>query len=116
MTVLPILPTGFEILTPFVESWAATTTAERARRRSDSTPEERQAFFDAAVPLLQPAMSYLDGKPLSELDAADKRLLNLMLGFSHVQMAVEVLKETEPSHAKSREAMVITHSTTDLVG
>ncbi|MFA7602915.1 MAG: hypothetical protein WCY29_07900 [Novosphingobium sp.] len=108
------LPAGFEALVPFVARWAAATTAERARRRSDSTAEERQTFFDAAAPRLQAAMAYLDAKPLPELDDADKRLLNLMMGFSHVQMAVEVHRETEPRHAAWREAMVITHSATDL--
>lgn len=109
------LPAGFESLEPFVARWAATTTAERARRRSDSTAEERQSFFDAAAPQLEAAMAYLDSKPLPELEAADKRLLNLMMAFSHVQMAVEVHRETEPRHAAWREVMVITHSTTDLV-
>jgi hypothetical protein len=45
---------------------------------------------------------------------ADKRLLNLMLCLSHVPVAVEVLKETQPRHARSREAMVITRSCTEL--
>lgn len=109
-----MLPAGFEALLPYAEDWAATTTASRAQRRTDSTPQERQAFFDAAAPLLGVAMAYLDAKPLSGLDAADKRLLNLMMALSHVQMAVEVHKETEARHAGLREAMVITRSASDL--
>jgi len=114
MNTQPILPVGFEALIPFVETWAITTTAGRAQRRSDSTAEEREAFFEAAAPMLAPAMAYLDSKPLSGLDEADKRLLNLMLCLSHVQVAVEVLKETEPRHARLREAMEITRSCTEL--
>jgi hypothetical protein len=109
------LPAAFEVLEPFVDKWAVATTALRARCRSDSTPDERETFFNAVVPMLEPAMAYLDAKPLAELDAADKRLLNLMLSFSHVQMAVEVLQGAEPRHALSREAMIITRTTTDLV-
>ena len=114
MTPQATLPAGFAAGEPYVARWAATTTAERARRRSESTPDERQAFFDAAAPRLQDAMTYLDAKSLAALDAADKRLLNLMMAFSHVQMAVEVHREMEPRHAAWREAMVITRSTTDL--
>jgi hypothetical protein len=109
------LPPGFEALEPFIDRWAITTTTARAQRRTDSTAKERQAFFDAAAPLLEPAITYLDARPLTSLDAAERRLLNLMLCLAHVQMAVEVHKEMEPQHAAFREAMAITRSVTDLV-
>jgi hypothetical protein len=108
------LPAGFEALEPFVEPWAATTTAARAQLRSDSTAQQRESFFQAAAPMLDQAMAYLDARPLSELAPADKRLLNMMLSLSHVQVAVEILKDMEPRHAALREAMVITRSVTDL--
>lgn len=108
------LPAGFEPLEPFVESWAATTCTARDRRRGESTDEERRAFFNAAAPLLEQALAHLDAKPLAQLDPADKRLLNLMLSLSHVQMAVEVHREMEPQHAAARAAMTITRSVTDL--
>jgi len=107
------LPAGFERLELFVDQWVTATTAERAQRRTDSTPEERQAFFDAAAPMLEQAIAYLDAKPLARLDDADKRLLKLMFSLSHVQMAVEVHREMEPRHAMLREIMVITRSATD---
>ena len=109
------LPTGFERLEPFVGQWSAATTAERAQIRSGSTPEERQAFFDAAAPWLEQAMTYLDARPLADLIEADKQLLKLMLSLCHVQMAVEIHREMEPRHAKLREAMIITRSATDGV-
>ncbi|MEW9856553.1 hypothetical protein [Novosphingobium sp. M1R2S20] len=108
------LPAGFETLEPFVDRWAATTCAARSERRSQSTAEERSTFFDAAAPLLDPALAYLDTRPLPELTPADKRLLNLMLSLGHVQMAVEVHREMEPEHAAARASMEITRSVTDL--
>lgn len=115
MTGAASLPEGFEALEPFVEHWAANTCAMRDQRRGESTAAERRAFFDAAAPLLAPALSHLDAKPLSALNLAEKRLLNLMLSLGHVQMAVEVHREVEPQHAAAREAMKITRSVTDLV-
>lgn len=114
MSPSEILPAGFEVLQPFVERWAAPTCLERDRRRGSSTEEERRTFFDTAAPLLERALAHLDAKPLAEHDAADKRLLSLMLALSHIQMAVEVHRELEPRHAEAREAMIITRSVTDL--
>lgn len=108
------LPIGFEPLAPFVATWAASTTAERAQLRTDSTAEQRKAFYDVAAPLLDPALAYLDARPLPNLEPADKRLLNLMLSLMHVQMAVEIHREMEPQHAAARAAMVITRSVTDV--
>lgn len=109
------LPPGFQVLEPFAARWAAATTIERDRCRTNSTSEERQVFFNAAAPLLAEAMAYLDSKALAGLDAADKRLLNLMMSLSHVQMAVEVHREMEPKHASLRQAMIVTRSATDLL-
>jgi len=115
MTDAASLPAGFEALEPFQERWAAGTCAMRDQRRGESTAAERQTFFDAAAPLLAPALLHLDAKPLAELDTAEKRLLNLMLSLGHVQMAVEVHREIEPQHAAARELMKITRSVTDLI-
>ena len=108
------LPAGFETLEPFVDFWAAETLLERAQLRSDSDAAQRQAFFDAAAPLLEPALAYLDTRPLKAFDAAERRLLNLMLSLGHVQMAVEVHRELEPRHAAARAVMRVTRSVTDL--
>lgn len=108
------LPPGFDALTPFVAMWTVGTTAERAQLRTDCTAEQRRAFYDTAAPLLEPALAYLDARPLPDLDPADKRLLNLMLSLMHVQMAVEIHREMEPQHAAARATMTITRSVTDL--
>ena len=114
MSTLHALPTGFEALEPFVEYWAAATCVERDELRGGSSAEAKQTFFKSGAPLVTQATAYLDTKPLSELDAADKRLLNLLLSLSHIQMSVEVHREMEPQHALARKAMIITRSVSDL--
>ncbi len=104
------LPAGFEALQPFVAKWAVEGTAARAALRGDSTAEERQAFYDAASPLLAPALDHLDATPLAEHDDAQKSLMNLTLSLAHVALAVEVQGPDEDKHARSRNAMVITRS------
>lgn len=107
------LPAGFEALEPFVERFAAPTTADRAARRSESTAEERQAFFGAAKSLVPAALDYLDTKPLDGFDDSEQRLMNLALTFAHVALAVEVQGPDEARHAELRQHMRITRSPSD---
>jgi hypothetical protein len=107
------LPAGFESLAPFVDGWALDTSAARAERRGDSTPEERQAFYAAMAPQLPAALDLLDAKPFAEHDAAECNLMNLCLATAHVAMAVEALGEDEPKHAPYRNEMVITRTPAD---
>jgi hypothetical protein len=107
------LPTGFEALESFVGRFAVNGTASRAARRGDSTPEERQAFYGAAKDLAGPALDFLDAKSLNRLDAKEQRLLDMMLTFAHVALAVEVQGPDEARHAELRNYMRITHSPAD---
>lgn len=107
------LPAGFEALEPFVAGWAISGTANRARRRDESTAEERVAFFDAAKGLAGAALSHLDRKPLSQLDEQEQRLMDLMLSFAHIAQAVEIQGDTEERHAKFRPEMQITRAPAD---
>lgn len=105
-----LLPAGFETLEPFVDRFALEGTAARAARRGESTPEERQAFHAAARELVGPALDALDAKGLDHLDAREQRLLNLVLSFAHVALAVEVQGPDEQRHAELRQSMRITRS------
>ncbi len=107
------LPAGFEVLEPFVAVWALATTAERAARRSESSPEDRQAFFAAASPLLDSALALLDGKPLAALAPDERRLMDLMLSLAHVALAVEIQGPDETRSAPWRDRLRITRSATD---
>lgn len=102
-----MLPAGFEALEPFVASWAVDGSAARAHRRTCSTTEERQAFYDAFSPLILPALALLDGKALTAHDDAEQRLMQMSLAFAHIALAVEALGDDEAKHAPHREQMHI---------
>lgn len=116
MTMASSLPADFAVLQPFVERWALPTTAERAARRTASTPEEREALFAAAGPLLDPALDYLDMMALGSFSAQEQRLMDLMLALAHVALAVEIQGADETKRAPWRDRMQIVRSTADQGG
>jgi hypothetical protein len=107
------LPEGFQALAPFIAQWAGGTTVERAEARDRSTPADREAFYAAAQPLLPSALDLLDSKALGDLDASEKRLMNLMLSLAHVALAVEAQGDDEPRHAVNRAFLKITRASAD---
>jgi hypothetical protein len=107
------LPKGFETLEPFADQWALPGTANRAGARNDSTPAEREAFYDAASPLLAPALELLDSKPLDGLDNSERLLMDMILSLAHVALALETQREFETRHVESRRFMDITQSSAD---
>lgn len=108
------LPAGFEPLEPFVDRFAVSGTAARARLRTQSDAAEREAFFAAAKDLVGPALDQLDRQPLDRLDERERRLLDMALTFAHIALAVEVQGGDEPRHAQMREYMRITRSPADV--
>lgn len=109
-----LLPDGYEALEPFVDDWAIAGTANRAQRRTTSTESERVAFFEVAKGFVIPALDQLDRKPLDQFDAREKRLMDLMLSFAHVALAVEIQGDDEARHARFRQFMKITKSPADV--
>lgn len=107
------LPEGFEALAPFVQFWAADTAAGRAQCRQDSDETSRAAFYNAIHELAPKALEYLDSKPLQQFDEREQRLMNLLLSFAHVSMAVELHREEEPKHARYRPYLKITRAPAD---
>lgn len=107
------LPDGFAALEPFVQQWAVEGAANRALLRGRSSDAERSAFFAAAQPLLGTALDRLDTTSLAGFDAAEQRLMNLMLSLAHVSLAVEIQAGEEARHARMRERMVITRAPAD---
>ena len=104
------LPEGFAALEPFVEEWAIAGSAARAAKRDETGAAEQQRFYDAARPLLDPALAHLDETPLDRLDDKQRRLLDLMMTFGHVAIAVEVQRDFEPKHRIMRRYMRITRT------
>jgi hypothetical protein len=109
-----LLPPGFEILEPYAAFWAAATTAARAHRRLQSSEAERLAFFNVTKDVYQNAIAQLDRKPLSQLDEQEQRLMNLLLSFAHVALAVEVQGDDEAKQAANRKHMKIVRSSADV--
>lgn len=107
------LPAGFAALEPFVEFWAADTAAGRAHCRDISDEAGREAFYNAAFDLVPEALARLDARPLDQLDDSEQRLMNLVLSFAHVSLAVELHREEEPKHARTRPYLRITKAPAD---
>jgi hypothetical protein len=116
MTAPPAaLPRGFETLEPFVDPWAVDRSAERAALRVGSSADQRKIFYDAAIGLLPAALAYLDARPLEALDAGERRLMQLMLSFAHVSLAVEVQGPDETKHAQAARHLRITRAPSEYV-
>ncbi len=110
---MPLLPSAFAALDPFVAEWALPSAAARAALRGRSSAGARAAFYAAMSPLAAAAITTLDAKPLRALDEREQRLMNLLLAFAHVSLAVEVQGEAEARHTPWRERMAITQAPAD---
>jgi hypothetical protein len=87
-----VLPAEFAALEPFGD-WVLATEPERYAKRLASPMDEMQAFYDAAFPLLEPAMAHLDAFPLHDLPEAERNLMYLMYSLIMVSFPVEVWKQ-----------------------
>jgi hypothetical protein len=107
MTAAPLLPAGYGALESFVDAWANPSLADRVRRRGDTTPQERQEFYEAIRDMVPTALAALDSKPLAALDERENRLLQLVLSYAHVALAIEIRGDGEAEHARQSRHMVI---------
>ena len=67
-TTAAALPNDFADLAAF-SGWALPSERERYAKRIASTMDELQTFYDALLPRLDAAMTYLDQFPLAEAAA-----------------------------------------------
>lgn len=109
-----MLPEGYQALEPFVVDWALPTQAERARKRSSSTPDEKRALYEAARGILPQALAELDAKPFDRLNERERMLLNVLLSYAQVALSIEVRGDGEALHAQDRRHMTITREPTPL--
>ena len=84
-----LLPSEFSDLEPFAATWCLATERERYAARLASTMDEMQAFYDAAMPRADAAMTYLDEFPLDELSADQVHLLHLLYSMVMVSFPIE---------------------------
>ena len=82
------LPSEFADLEPFAD-WALPTERERYAKRLASTMDEMQAFYDAALPRLEDAASYLEQFPLDDLPEDALHLLLICYSLINVSFPVE---------------------------
>lgn len=111
---MPLLPEAYAQLEPYASQWALPTTAERAAARSTSSPEERQAFYNAVSPHAATILDELDTRPLDALTDQETRLLDMVMAFGHVALAVEIQGPDEARHRVWRDRMVITCASADM--
>lgn len=107
------LPDDFACLEDFAPHWTGETAAARAHLRDSATEGAALAFYNALQPLVEPALAFLDRKPLSDHNEKERLLMRLLLSFAHVAMAIEVQRDDEPEHAKLRKYMRLTHAPAD---
>jgi len=86
------LPAEFADLEPFAD-WALPTERERYAKRLASTMDELQAFYDAALPRLEDAASYLERLPLDALPDDAVRLLQLCYSLINVSFPIEAWRQ-----------------------
>jgi hypothetical protein len=86
------LPPDFADLEPFAD-WAIPTERARYDKRLASTMDELQRFYDAALPRLADAMSYLEQLEVDALPEDAKRLLWLFCSLVTVSFPVEVWRQ-----------------------
>ena len=87
-----VLPSEFSDLEPFA-GWALEREGDRYAKRLSSRMDELQAFYDAAFPRLEAAMTYLDQFELDALPDDAKRLLWLCYSLVNASFPVEVWRQ-----------------------
>jgi hypothetical protein len=88
-----MLPTEFADLEPFAAAWCLPTERERYATRLASDMAEMQAFYDAATPRAEEAMTYLEQFPLDQLPETARNLLHLLYSMVQISFPVEVWRQ-----------------------
>lgn len=83
------LPQGFQALECWLDDWVLADSTARHEKRLTTPLAETRAFYDALLPQAEAVLAYLATRQLGALDAADERLLKLMLSLAEVGPAVE---------------------------
>ena len=58
------LPSAFAELSPFITDWALDDTTARMKKRNKSSMDDIRKFYEAMLPRLEAALSYLKTIPL----------------------------------------------------
>lgn len=104
------LPREFADLEPFAD-WALPTERERYAKRLSSTMDELQAFYDAALPRLEDAATYLEQLPLDALPEDATHLPRLCYSLINVSFPVEAWHQPRVPHSGASTLDVIIEPT-----
>ena len=85
----PLLPKEFKQLEPWVAEWVLADSRARHEKRITTPANCIRAFYDAMLAQAPPALAYLATRQLGALDAAEERLLKLLLSLAEMGPAVE---------------------------
>jgi hypothetical protein len=86
------LPAEFADLEPFV-AWAVPTEGARYDKRLASSMLEMQAFYDAALPRMEDALTYLEQFSMESMPDDAKHLLWLYCALCTASFPVEVWRQ-----------------------
>jgi hypothetical protein len=86
------LPADFADLEPFAD-WAIPTERARYAKRLSGTMDELQTFYDAALPRLEEAATYLEQFEMKAMPDDAKHLLWLFCSLVTVSFPVEVWRQ-----------------------
>lgn len=109
------LPEGFEDLLPFL-GWARPTERERNDKRWSSSLEESQVFYDTMLERSPAAFEYFGQRPLSEIDGADRTLLDMCLALAECSATIEMYGDPAPKYVFPISRFVPTHDAWPLAG
>jgi hypothetical protein len=86
------LPQQFSELERFIDQWALPTQSERESRRRNTTPQEREDFYQAVTPRLEAIIAWLDRFPLDAMPEEAQPLLYLILSLAEIAPTVELYR------------------------
>jgi hypothetical protein len=100
-----MLPAGFEDLEPLLD-WNLPTMAERRDRRTGSSMEELDAFYQAILPRMDAILEHLADVLMADLDERSATLLNLSKSVAEVAPAVEQFFEPAVSYGYQMDRFI----------
>ncbi|MBV9486480.1 MAG: hypothetical protein JO246_10520 [Frankiaceae bacterium] len=89
---MAVLPAQFASLEPFAE-WALPSEFDRYGKRIESSMEDMQAFYDAAMPALESGTEYLKGVALDGISEEDRNLVWLFCSLVTVSFPIEAWRQ-----------------------
>ena len=83
------LPHGFSALECWLDDWVLADSSARFDKRLTTPLADIRAFYDGMLPHAGRALDYLSKRQLGQLNAAEERLLKLLLALAEMGPAIE---------------------------